>query len=160
MKLVPVHGGYFAQVDDEDYERISALRWHIAKGQNTVYASTNVRRDGGYSSVGMHRMVNETPAGLHTDHIDGNGLNNTRANLRTATRVQNARNRQPNKNAASNYKGVCWNKRKRRWVASIRVNKTAIFLGLFKEERDAAAAYERAASEHFGEFARLSGALI
>jgi hypothetical protein len=160
MKLIPLTQGRFAKVDDEDFERISALSWHVMKGRNTIYAGTNVRRPGGgYSSVGMHRMINETPPGFHTDHIDGDGLNNTRANLRTATRAQNGQNRSPNKGAVSPFKGVHWNRRKRRWVASIRVNKKSVFLGLHQSEESAAEAYARAAAQYFGEFARTeSGA--
>jgi hypothetical protein len=161
MKSIPVAGGYFALVDDEDYEEMSKLRWHTAKGRKTIYASTNVKREtGGYSSVGMHRMINKTPAGFHTDHIDGDGLNNQRSNLRTASRTENARNRSPNTGCASQFKGVHWNKRKRRWVASIRVNKKSVFLGLHKSEQAAADAYSRAASQYFGEFARTQSGVI
>lgn len=156
-KLIPVHGGYFAEIDDDDFGIVSPFKWHAMKGRNTVYAATNVRREGGgYSTVAMHRMINETPKGLHTDHIDGNGLNNQRANLRTATRTQNAHNRAPNKGSVSAFKGVHWNKRKRRWIASIRVKKKSIFLGQHKDEASAAAAYDRAATQYFGEFARTS----
>lgn len=157
MKLVSIHGGYFAQVDDEDFEWVSAIRWHIMRGRKTVYAATNVRREGGgYRTVAMHRMINRTPQGLHTDHIDGNGLNNTRANLRTATRTQNGQNRSPNNGAVSAFKGVHWNRRKGRWVASIRVNKKSVYLGMHRSEVEAAAAYSRAAEQYFGEFARIN----
>lgn len=156
-KLIPVHGGHFAEIDDDDFGLVSRLKWHVMKGQNTIYAVTNVRReDGGYSTVPMHRMINKTPQGLHTDHIDGNGLNNRRANLRTATRTQNARNRAPNKGSVSAFKGVHWNKRKRRWIASIRVDKKSIFLGQHRDEASAAEAYACAALQYFGEFARTS----
>lgn len=157
MKLIPVHGGHFTQVDDDDFEWLSSFTWHTMKGHNTIYAATNMKRDGGgYSTAVMHRMVNRTPRGLHTDHIDGDGLNNTKANLRTATRTENARNRAPNRTGTSKAKGVHWNKRKQRWVASIRVNKNLMFLGLHKSEQAAAAAYAEAAAHHFGEFARIT----
>lgn len=155
MKLISVHGGHFAKVDDEDFDMLSQMRWHAMRGVSTVYAATNVKRENGrYGTVAMHRIVNKTPHGLDTDHIDGDGLNNIRANLRIATRTENGRNRAPNRGGTSAAKGVYWNKRKRRWIASIRVNKVLVFLGQHRSEDDAAAAYANAAKQYFGEFAR------
>lgn len=128
------------------------------KGVNTLYATTNMPRPGGgYSTVGMHAIINRTPKGFDTDHRDGDGLNNTRANLRTATRAENGRNRSKSRTGGtSRFKGVHWDKQKSRWRSSIRVNGRLFHVGLFFDEAEAAAAYDAAALEHFGEFAKPS----
>lgn len=153
MRNIPIGHGMFATVDDEDFQAMSTYTWHRQKGVNTFYAATNVRKGNRYVTVGMHRMINETPDGLHTDHRDGNGLNNTRANLRTATRTENQRNRQPNRKGTSTYKGVYWDRQKSMWRASIRVNGQLKHIGLFTDQRVAAQAYAERAALEFGEFA-------
>lgn len=158
MKAIDLPGGKQAIVDDEDYAGLLARSWHLQAGCGTFYAVTNMPRPGGgYSTVGMHRLINNTPPGMHTDHIDGDGLNNTRANLRTATRQQNMRNRKPNAASTSSLKGVYWRANRRRWLASIRVDGKLKLLGMFKDEAEAGRAYDAAAREHFGEFARTNG---
>jgi len=155
MKKIPVTGGLLALVDDEDYPTLSLLKWHKQPGANTWYAATNVLQgDGKYSKVLMHRMINKTPAGFDTDHRDGNGLNNTRLNLRTATRTQNQRNRSPNRRSTSRHKGVYWLKDRSRWHASITINGRLHHLGNFVNEVDAAKAYAERAAKEYGEFHR------
>lgn len=155
MKYISVGHGLFATVDDEDYPAMSIITWHIQKGHKTYYAATNVPRgDGRYSTVGMHRMINNTPDGMHTDHRDGNGLNNTRLNLRTATRSQNAQNRSPNQGGTSPYKGVHWRKERSRWIAAIRIDGKLHRIGSFHDEQAAAMAYKERAAQEFGEFYR------
>ena len=97
-----------------------------------------------------------TEEGSVIDHIDRNGLNNQRNNLRDSTRSQNNANRGLNKNNTSGYKGVCWNKQKQKWHARIRVNYKYVQLGLFDNIKDAARAYNKAALKYFGEFAWLN----
>lgn len=156
-RSIPLQNGLEAIVDDEDYERVAQLTWHAQEGRSTFYAVTNMPRDGGgYVTVGMHAIINDTPAGFLTDHRDTNGLNNRRSNLRTATHVENGRNRLPNRCGTSPRKGVYWDKQKRRWRSSIRVNGRLRHVGLFQTEDAAAAAYDQAARRHFGEFARTN----
>lgn len=94
------------------------------------------------------------PIGMQVDHIDGNGLNNQRSNLRIATHLQNQRNRQHmNKNNSSGYRGVTWCKGAGRWMAQLSLNYKHVHLGLFDSPIDAAIAYDHAVIEHFGEFA-------
>jgi hypothetical protein len=87
------------------------------------------------------------------DHIDGNGLNNCRNNLRPATRAQNRMNSKVSTNNASGYKGVSWHKRRGKWLAQIRIARKRIYLGYFASAEEAHVAYVAAAREHFGEFA-------
>lgn len=153
MKQVLLPTGHKALVDDEDFERVSAVSWYALKGHSTTYAYN--RRRGG-----MHRFILSAPPGMVVDHIDHDGLNNTRANLRLCTKQENGRNR---KGAAklrgrtSVYLGVSWDKRRNRWrsVITPSVGKTRT-IGSFLEEESAARAYDNAARLVFGEFAALN----
>lgn len=88
------------------------------------------------------------------DHINGNGLDNRRVNLRLATSLQNQGNSRKRRNASSYYKGVSWYKPLKKWRAQIKVDKHVIHLGYFVSEEEAAIVYQEAAIAHFGEFAR------
>lgn len=105
----------------------------------------------------IHRIVyaisnGVDPVGFDIDHIDGNGLNNSPKNLRIATRAENMRNRGKNKNNTSGSKGVYWHKQRQKWLAAIKINGRFKSLGLFSSTSEAAAAYESASRELFGEF--------
>lgn len=159
MKIVQLYGekaaGRVALVDDEDFELVSRYRWNLWEARansNGPYATSWTRLDGKRAAVWMHRVLTNWPG---TDHIDGNGLNNQRSNLREATYLQNARNRRPRLGCRSAYKGVTWNSGK--WTASIYLDGHCLKpLGRFSCEEDAARAYDAAALEHFGEFAWLN----
>lgn len=156
-KLIPLTRGYSAIVDDEDYEFLLQWKWFVLDtGQNTIYAARKgLDENGQRRNVPMHRVVNKTPAGLVTDHRDGNGLNNQKRNLRSATRTQNGRNRSSlNHSGTSAYRGVHWHKSTGKWVASIRVDGRLYHLGLFVTEQDAATCYATRAAEEFGDFCR------
>lgn len=155
-KLIPLTQGQFAIVDDEDYDWLMQWKWRakpIKSGRNKYYATRRV----GPASIFMHRVVNNTPAGLGTDHINGNSLDNRRHNLRSATVAQNARNvPKCMHDKLSQFKGITYDKRRNRWIARIKVNRTAVNLGSFATQEAAARAYDQAAKQHFGEFAYLN----
>ncbi len=154
MRRIKLTQGYYAIVDDEDYEFLSRWEWHVLLGNN-VYAMRNSRfYRGKRHHILMHRVINKTPKGRDTDHVNGNGLDNRRKNLRTASRAQNMHNRRANENGASRFKGVSWHKQHRKWCASIQVNKKRRHIGLFRDEMDAALAYEAEAKRMFGDFYR------
>lgn len=90
------------------------------------------------------------------DHIDGNGLNNQRSNLRPSDRFQNAHNRGKHAPTSSSYKGVSWHGQTGKWRARIMDHNRPVSLGLHPDEAVAALAYDIAAKERFGEFARLN----
>ena len=142
--------GQIALVDDADYERINAHRWHVASG----YARRKLTPTS--TPIKMHHEVLRPPAGFETDHINGNKLDNRLCNLRIATRDQNMYNKRAYKNNTSGYKGVCWKKENERWVAQINIGRKRVCLGYFDDAIAAAQAYDAAASEHYGEFARLN----
>lgn len=141
-------------VDDEDFEYLSRFKWHLLTDPNTCYAKTTAFR--GTSSGLMHRIILDAPDGMQVDHIDHNGLNNVRANLRLCTCAQNHANQQKRPGLLSQFKGVTFNKTANRWMARCKTNRRYTSLGYYDSEEDAARAYNDFAREHFGEFALLN----
>jgi hypothetical protein len=151
-KLIPLTRGKFAIVDAEYYDRLNQYKWHAQKGGQTYYA----RRQEKGKLIIMHRLITNAPKGLFVDHRNHNGLDNRRENLRLCTRLQNARNRLPRRQGISKYKGVTWNKRRKKFIAAISLGGKKQYLGAFDSEIDAAKAYDKKARELFGEFAYLN----
>lgn len=154
MPEIPLHGGLVAIVDDGD-EWVEQFAWHpwLSGSRRTIYARHGRRRpEGGYENVVMHRLILGTDQ--HVDHRDGDGLNNRRSNLRLANHSQNGANAPKRLGTKSRYKGVSTHRD--RWRAQIRVQRKYVHLGMFADEADAARAYDLAALEAFGEFARLN----
>ena len=155
MKRIPLTQGQFALVDDEDYEKLSQYKWHARwnKTSNTFYADRHTRKsDGRRTKIQMHREIMDASPGLDVDHIDHNGLNNTKSNLRLITHRQNSYGNIRHKRGSSRFKGVNWDKQHQQWRAQIYVNKRKVNLGTFNSEIDAACAYDAAAAKHFGEY--------
>lgn len=157
---IPLTRGYVAIVDDADYERVAALKWCALKAcgkRQQVYATHYKRANGRVVAISMHRFLMGDPAGMIVDHIDSNGLNNTRANLRICTHAENMQNRKPHTRKASDckFKGLILHK-SGRIEARIRAEGRSLSLGYFKSHEDAARAYDAAAVKYHGEFARLN----
>lgn len=147
--------GLVALVDDEDYPLVSGYGWSPAKSKKTFYARTyRVNAQGNKSSVDMHRLI--LPDVPQIDHANLNGLDNQRANLRPARGGQNNANRAKQDGCTSQYKGVSWVSSRSRWLVQVAKDGTSHHVGLFDDEIAAAIAYDRAAVELFGEFARLN----
>lgn len=164
MKTVPLYGrravGRAAVVDDEDYDLVMHYKWHVyereLKGRPMgPYACTAVRDgDGKRKMVMMHQMITGIKG---ADHVNHNGLDNRRVNLRAATHRENTYNTRSRSNSSSRFKGVCREKRSPgKFVAYIRADGRQRNLGLFAGEEEAARAYDAAAREKFGEFAVLN----
>lgn len=153
MKEIPLTKGYVALVDDEDYERLMShkWKWRALITPSTSYATR--REPGSRRTIRMHREILGTSPGMDTDHINGNGLDNQRTNLRECTRQQNLQNSRSHLGSTSQFKGVCWSKWARKWTAMISVDYRTRWLGNFSTEVEAANAYKRAAVAIFGEFA-------
>lgn len=148
-------------VDREDYEWLNQWAWYYEKKRkdNTGYV---VRKEKGKrgKKIYMHRQIlGLNPGGkLRCAHIDHNGLNNCKSNLKLLTSKEVAYNQQKIKKrkTTSKYKGVYWNKRYSKWVATIKVNYKSIHIGTYEMENDAAIAYNNAAKEWFGRYANLN----
>lgn len=139
--------GKYAIVDSGDLELLSAFKWCFNGG----YAAT-WRAD---VKIYMQKLLMNTPDKMDTDHIDRNKLNNRRSNLRVCTRSQNQGNR-PSFVGSSKFKGVSWNAQASKWQVSIMKDRVNFYLGRFRDESEAAKAYNKAAKEIYGEFAYLN----
>lgn len=146
----------FVLIDAEDYELVSKHRWHILIAKHTSYANAKTKIDNKWTTVQMHRLIMSAPKDKQVDHRDGNGLNNRKENLRLCTNHQNSMNKKKHRKWSSKYRGVHWHKKSKKWYAGIRVKGNRIHLGVFKDEIDAAEAYNEGAIKHFGEFANLN----
>ena len=157
-KFIPLTKGKFALVDAEDYDRLNKFKWYAIKGLATYYAARAGRKSEGLSrsQIYMHRVVINIPPNMAVDHIDHNGLNNTKANLRICTQSQNTCNRRVSAGKTSKYKGVSRKKHDKKWAAKIAANGTMYHLGYFKSEIDAARAYDQAAKKYHKDFACLN----
>jgi hypothetical protein len=153
--LIPLTRGYQAIIDVESLELVSAYNWYAVRNKAIIYAARTTIIGGKKKTIFMHREVISTPKDMHTDHIDGNGLNNTRANLRHVTHNENMQNRSNLSSNTSGIKGVHFDKKANRWIAQIRVNKKRIYLGCFVSAADAKTAYASASKKYHGKFGRL-----
>jgi len=156
MKKIKLTQGKFALVDDEDFEELNQYKWHVNFQRGRWYAVRWAPRnkDKRRTKIHMHREILKPSKTMEVDHIDRNGLNNQRHNLRVATKGQNMMNRPAW--GTSKYKGVYWHKENCKWAAHIYVKKTQHFLGLYENELEAALAYNCAARKYFGEFATVN----
>jgi hypothetical protein len=140
-----------AIVDDADLALVSRYRWYAIKKRQTTYAQTDIN---GYA-VGMHRIILglKYGDGLQGDHRDGNGLDNRRANLRTATRSDNQRN-QVHRIPKNGYRGIF--RQNSGWRAQLQIKGKTKYIGIFPTKEAAALAYDQSAREVYGEFAVLN----
>lgn len=155
VRKLPLSNGGFTLVDDEVADELSKFKWrkHISG-----YACFGVRPKGKkYKLVLLHRVINKTPDGMFTDHINGHKLDNRRSNLRNASIQQNNRHSKKYKSGiTSKFKGVCLRKDRGTWLAIITINGRRKKLGTFRDEIQAALAYDKAAIDCFREFALLN----
>lgn len=166
MKEIMLTKGKTVIVDDEDFGELSKHSWYawFNKTDGKYRALRNYVKDGKSHNLKMHRQImGVIDPMIKIDHIDGNPLNNQRSNLRVATSAQNNQNAKKQAGRSSKYKGVIWNKKLSKWRGRIQIpNPTGngpgklIDLGLFREEKLAALAYDAKAKEIFGSFAKLN----
>ncbi len=158
MAEIRLISGDVAFVDDEDLSMASQYRWSPSRVNGvTKYAMTSVRDANGKGrTVYMHRLIADAPKRVEVDHINCDGLDNRRANLRLASRSENACNVLKTAGRSSMYRGVSWYKALSKWEAYIMKGKKQKLIGRFESETEAALAYDANARELFGDFARLN----
>lgn len=154
MKITTA-SGHEIMIDDEDWDIVKEYSWRIATPSNCTYAVATPLIGNKNRNVLMHRLI-LSAADRMIDHIDGNGLNNHRDNLRFCSHSQNAQNSRKHYVASSRFKGVSWERDRGKWRVQITISGKQKRVGRFLTEKDAAAAYNKAAVKAFGEFARLN----
>lgn len=160
MKRIKLTQGKYTLIDDEDFEMVNKFKWHALKLRDKYYAGSNLKvseNPAKFKTLLLHRFImNVTDKEIQVDHINHNGLNNQKYNLRKATFAQNRANKNSNKNSASKYVGVSKAATKGKWRAIIGKKTGNISLGTYKTEIEAALAYNEAAKIINGEFANLN----
>lgn len=139
MKEIKLSQGLVTLVDDEDYEELNQHTWYAQKKGKTFYAVRHSYLKGKDNRIYMHRVLLNNNSKLHTDHINGDGLDNQKANLRVITTRQNLQNIHTKK--SSQYAGVSWSKRDKKWQAQIRIKGVVKHLGYFTNELEAHSIY-------------------
>jgi hypothetical protein len=146
--MIPLTKNKVAIIDEDDYEKVCPFKWcalHKCRERFEAFS---------YRIGKMHRFIMNCPKGLEIDHKNGNSLDNRKSNLRICTHAQNMANRTMHINNSTGFKGV--EKLRKFWRARITANYKQYRLGCFNSPVEAAFAYDRAAVEKFGEFARLN----
>ena len=140
-------------MDDEDWEKFKNIGIYIIPNKSKIpylYFSS------AYKQRSLSRYLMGDPSGFVVDHINGNTLDNRRKNLRICTQSENLRNSKKHIKKSSEYKGVSFVKKVQKYRASIRIKGHNFFIGEYKEEKDAALAYNKTALEYFGDYASLN----
>lgn len=157
LAYITLTRGYTAVIDAVDAPLVSEFNWSIKQYAGRCYAARSGGRDEHgkmRSPISLHRTIMNFPDGKSVDHVNGDGLDNRRANLRAVTHQQNMMNRGAQKNNASGLKGVTWNRRLFKWQAGIKVDGKKHYLGSFDTAELAHDAYKSACKELHGEFGR------
>ena len=152
-------GLFVTSVDDEDYEYLNCFKWHAHKSRYNIYADTTImRRDGSQTTIKMPSLIMKIPKGMVLDHIDRNTLNNQKSNLRLCTLSQNNMNRvrKLNDKYTSKYRGVFFHKHCQKYTGHVGLNHKRYYIGYYKNELDAAHAYDTLAKKLHGEFASIN----
>lgn len=153
ISKIKIGDSLYAQISGIDYQMLSTFKWRSNKSGRMFYATTKLRG----KTLLMHRLILSCEEGQEVDHIDGDGLNNARFNLRICTRAENQQNRGIFKNNKSGYCGVYYDIRKKKpWRAEINSNHRRYFLGYFGTPKEAAVSYNEAATKLHKGFAKLN----
>lgn len=158
-KKIPLTQGQFALVDDYEFIKLNKYKWYAAfyKPINGFYAHTSMIENGKRKIVKMHRFIlGVTDKDIEIDHKNHNTLDNRRFNLRPSTRAENQANRTSQKNSSSKYLGVSWDRESLKWQAEIMKDGKKVYLGKFRDEICAAAAYDIKARKLHGKYANLN----
>lgn len=158
FRRIKLTRGKYAIVDVEDFEWLNKYKWHYT---HYGYARrTNYKRNGKDKievESYMHKMIFQAPEGMIVDHINRNGADNRKANLRAATQKQNVWNRKfKRKGGKTRYNGIRWDKNREKWQVRLAINGRRESFGYYADEKEAALAYDRVAKRYRGEYAFLN----
>lgn len=157
MKGIKLNLGKVAFVDDEDYGEVAPFHWFAQIIKGYWYVKRNARDEHNRKiSIYLHRQIMRAVRGQVVDHIDGNGLNCQRSNMRLCTQMHNTHNIRGHRDAASQFKGIYFRKHTNAWTATIMTNGKKHSLGSYDNEVDAAKAYDAAARFYNGQFAKTN----
>jgi hypothetical protein len=156
MKLIPLTQGQFAIIDNDDFERVNQFKWYANKAPNTFYANRQVQINRKRQTIHLHRFILNLDTKFLVDHVDGNGLNNQKSNLRTCTNQENSRNKRLSKKGTSSFKGVHYDKKYDKFEAQIKINYNSNFIGYNTDELICAKFYDAVARFYFKEFAKCN----
>jgi hypothetical protein len=154
IAYIPLSRGYEAMIDVEDLPLVEDYNWCAQVYPTVVYAMRKDYSTKPAKTIKMHRVINKTPCDLHTDHENGNGLDNRKDNLRNATLTENLLNRGPRKESKSGLKGVTWSDTAQKWQARIASDGEEKHLGYFTNKFIAHRIYCEQAVLLHKEFAR------
>lgn len=147
-----------AVIDASDAPLVAGRNWHAVLNRNVFYARSCGRAESGKRRmVPLHRLLMSPPDGLLVDHIDGDGLNCRRSNMRLATVAENTRNQRLSVANKSRRRGVLWHKKQQKWVAYIGVSGRTLHLGRFDDLEEAAAKRAEAEAKYYSEFSNSGG---
>lgn len=157
LAYISLTQGYEAVIDVADVSIVEDRNWCFDNKKTSGYAvSTVCKKDGKSTTLLLHRLLMNPSFNLVVDHIDGNGLNNRRSNLRICSTAENSRNQRIKLKNTSGFKGVSWHKRTQKWQSHIRRDGKGYNLGHFNTPEDAYAAYCQSSDKLHGEFGRVS----
>lgn len=154
IAFIALTQGMEAIIDADDASLVLGVNWYAVCDQRKYYAQRKIWAGDIRKTLKLHRLILAVDASLVVDHVNGNGLDCRRANLRAATCAQNLWNAGPSANNKSGFKGVHWSSSAGKWQAQIMFNMKKKSLGYFEDKNDAHKAYQAAAAKYHGEFAR------
>lgn len=163
----PVGRGQVALVDEEDWEHVKVYDWYCFRVRHVWYVATDRIKDGRAKRTYLHQFIMNAPPKSEVDHINNNGLDNRRQNLRIVSHQQNLANQKLSEANTSGYKGVTLDRRTKKdgtpltpaWMAQTKYNGKRIYLGKFSSPEAAARAYDRKMLELHGEHAKTNESL-
>lgn len=158
MKEIPLTQGKVALVDNEDFEYLNQWKWYYSKHKDrkTGYATKSFRKEGKANTLSMHRLLLNASKEQMVDHINHNGLDNRKHNIRLCTPHESACNREKQINNSSGVKGVDYFDRLKKWRVRIQSNNKQFHIGVYPTKEMALLTYNEAALKHHGSFALIN----